>query len=74
MPRKLTHYKVSVLLRSAIIEGVNLVAAIAALVSGNINLLLYFAVGMLLFLFYRPSRDNFSQRYNVSAGEIAQIQ
>ena len=73
LPRKLNHYKISVLLRSAIIEGVNLVAAIAALVSGNINLLLYFAVGMLVFLYYRPSRDNFLQRYKVSAGEMGQI-
>ncbi len=73
LPRKLNHYKISVLLRSAIIEGVNLCAAIVALVGGNISYMLYFAVGLLVFLYYRPSKDAFINRYKISASETAQI-
>ena len=73
LPRKLMHYKTSVLLRSSILEGVNLFSVIAALVSHNISYLYYFVFGILVFLYFRPSFANFSTTYKLSASELGQI-
>lgn len=62
--QKLRHYKTTVLLRCTIIEGVNLFIALAALVTGNWLYILYFSVGLLIFLYFRPAKPAFQRLYN----------
>lgn len=56
---KLAQYRMTVILRSAMIEGANLFALIGTLLGGGTGYLMYFAVGLLAFLYLRPT-DNFA--------------
>ncbi len=57
--KKFSQYRVTVIRRLALIEGANLVAVVAALVTGNSFYLLYFLAGMVIFLFFRPAEREF---------------
>ena len=71
--QKLNHYRTSVLLRSAIIEAVNLFAIIAALILNNLSYLIYFGVGLLAYLYYRPTTQKFIDQYRLDGSETAQL-
>lgn len=73
LPQKLNHYRISVLLRSSIIEAVNLFSIIAALILNNLSYLVYFGVGILVYLYYRPSNQKFIDAYRLDAADAAQI-
>jgi len=70
---KAEHYRASVIIRSALMEGANLFAIIAALIDVNMTYLLYFAVGLLAFVYFRPSEAEFSRAYDLSAAEQEQL-
>ena len=63
---KLDHYRKRVLLRMGAIEGANLVVLVATMTSNDLNLLVYFLVGLLAFLYYRPSEKEFVRSYGLS--------
>ncbi len=71
--QKLNHYRVSVLLRSAIVEAVNLFSIIAALILNNLNYMIYFAVGILVYLYFKPSTQDFSDRYKLDGADMAKL-
>ncbi len=73
LPAKTDHYRSSVIIRSALMEGANLFAVIAALIDVNMTYLFYFAVGLLAFIYFRPSKDEFSSAYDLSAAEREQL-
>ena len=73
LPAKAAHYRNSVIIRSALMEGANFFAVIAALVDVNMTYLLYFAVGLLAFIYFRPSVGEFSRTYALSAAEREQL-
>lgn len=73
LKQKIEHYKTTVLVRSAILEGVNVFAVIAAFVSGNIGFLIYFIIGFLLFLYYWPTQGKFEDAYQITGSESAQL-
>lgn len=58
------HYKQRVILRLALLEGANLFAIVAYLITGKINFLLFFAVGLLLFYYFRPSEVEMERDYS----------
>lgn len=62
---KFNNYRTIVLLRSALIEGVNLFSLVLFLVENNATYLIFFGFGLLLFLYFRPSMDEFRQFYDV---------
>jgi hypothetical protein len=70
---KLQQYAIASLVRLAIVEGGNLLILIITLLSGNLNSLLFFALGMLVFLYFRPSRENFIMSFELSAEEQRQL-
>ncbi|NUN99183.1 MAG: hypothetical protein HUU01_01070 [Saprospiraceae bacterium] len=70
---KMQHYRLTVLLRSAMIEGGNIILLIVYLLSGRPIHLAWFAAGVLLFLYFRPSRDNFVRDYQLSLEEESQL-
>lgn len=56
------NYRSTVILRLALIEGANLFAIIAALISENSSLLLNFAVGLLVFIWFRPREEELESK------------
>lgn len=66
---KLTHYRTSVILRSAMLEAGNLFALTVAVISLNVLPVAFFLVGLLCFFFLRPSRDEFSKDYELNLEE-----
>lgn len=67
------HYRSSVIVRSALMEGANFFAIIAALITQNLVFLLYFAVGLLAFIYFRPSKDEFINQYDLTQEEIERM-
>jgi len=70
---KKMHYRTTVLLRSAMIEGGNIILLVAYLLSGRPIHLAWFAAGMLFFFFFRPSPGNFVRDYQLSFDEANQL-
>lgn len=68
---KLQHYRQRLIIRLAILEGANLVAIVAALLTGHLNYLLLFLIGLGLFIYYRPRADEFRRDYDLTAQEEA---
>ena len=71
---KMQHYRNAVILRSALIEGANFFALLAGLLTQNYTYLLYFAVGLLAFIYFRPSRQQFIDQYDLSAREKEELE
>lgn len=70
---KTGHYRTTIVIRSAIIEGGNIIMLIVYLLSGRPIHLIWFAVGMLLFLYFRPSHSNLVRNYQLSFEEESQL-
>ena len=66
---KIMHYRVSNIIRLAMTEGPNLLALVMVLLEGQTSYWLYFAAGILAFLYFRPSKDKFFSDYQLSASE-----
>lgn len=66
---KLAHYRTLVLLRSALIEGANLFCLVCLLLENNSTFLIFFGAGLLLFLYFRPSVNEFLQHYQLNGSE-----
>ena len=70
---KFGHYKVSNMIRWAIVEAANIIAVVAALVEQNTYYLLFFLIGMAGFVMFRPSMPGFLKEYKISLDEAKQI-
>lgn len=66
---KIGHYRTLVILRSALIEGANLFCLVVLLLENNSTFLIFFGAGLLLFLYFRPSVNEFLQHYQLSGAE-----
>ena len=66
---KLKHYRGSIILRSAMLEGANLICIIFYFLEQNYFFLLLFFVGFCAFLLVRPSEDNFKEIYRLTEDE-----
>lgn len=70
---KINHYRSTVILRSALIEGGNLFCLVVLLLENNSTYLFLFAAGLLVFLYFRPGLNEFTQHYALSGAEQAEI-
>lgn len=70
---KTQQYSITSIVRMAIVEGANLLILIITLLSGQVNSLLFFALGMLVFIYFRPSREDFVRSFELSAEEEGQL-
>jgi hypothetical protein len=71
---KLVHYRVSFLIRAAMIEGANLVALLFYFfIERNIVYLVLFALGIGAFVLIRPTVDRFAEDYQLSASEQSEL-
>jgi hypothetical protein len=66
---KLEHYRSAIILRSAVLEGVNLVCLIYYLLEQNYFFLLLFFIGLGAFLLIRPSEEMFREKYRLTEEE-----
>jgi len=73
LSEKTMHYRTTVLLRSAMIEGGNIILLVAYLLSGRPIHLAWFVAGMLLFFYFRPSPANLVRDYQLSFDEAKQL-
>lgn len=60
---QMEHYKRRVIVRSALMEGGNLVALVACLLTGNVPFFLFFAFGIAVFIYFRPTQNEMANDY-----------
>ncbi|NRB62637.1 MAG: hypothetical protein HRU40_06355 [Saprospiraceae bacterium] len=70
---KLAHYKNRVIIRSALIEGANLLILISAMLTGKMNFLLFFLLGFGMFILFYPRMSVFSQEYALTPDELKSL-
>lgn len=73
VPQILQHYHTTVMLRSAILEGCNLIVLTLALINGNLFFMLYFGIGMAAFLYFRPTVENLAKDYGLTPQQEAAL-
>ena len=66
---KLMHYHTSVLLRSAMVEAGNLFCLILALLENSLAPMLFFCVGLAVFLYFRPKSTEIIRLYQLNETE-----
>ncbi len=66
---KLEHYRSAIILRSAIMEGANLVCIMIFFLEQNYFFLLLFSIGLGVFLLVRPSEEMFREKYRLTEEE-----
>lgn len=69
LSNKLEHYRSSIILRSGLLEGANLVCIIFYFLEQNYFFLFLFFLGLGAFLLVRPSADNFREKYRLTEEE-----
>lgn len=72
--QKLAHYRTTVIMRSAALEAGNLFCLTLALLEQSLFPLLYFCLGLVVFLYFRPGLNDVLRSYSFSAQEIDQLQ
>ena len=60
---QLEHYRRRVIVRSALMEGGNLVALVACLITGKVPFFLFFAFGIAVFIYFRPTLTEMANDY-----------
>lgn len=73
LKQRMDHYRTTVVVRLAILEGANILSIIAYLLTNEYVYLVYFALGLGASLAFRPSRGQFQQRYLVSNRDMERI-
>ncbi len=71
---KLPHYRNLVIIRCAMVEGANLMALMLAFISGRGFFFLLFAAGLMAFLYFRPSKQEFARDYNLRPDEEGELE
>lgn len=73
LEQKMAHYRSTVIVRSALLEGANILSIVLALIQPSTMFLAFFGLGIVIFLYFRPSVDEFSQYYGLSAAEQSEL-
>lgn len=63
---KLTHYRMSCLFRWIMLEFANLLVIFIAFIERNTTILVYFTIGLLVFLTTRPTQERFENDYQIN--------
>ena len=66
---KVLHYRTTVIMRSAMLEAGNLFCLILALLEGTLTPILFFCLGLGLFLYFRPKVAELVQVYDMTEQE-----
>ena len=71
--KKIESYRISTIASAAVLEGGNLIAVIAVLLTGDYFFFLFFALGMIAFLMIRPSEKGLIKYGELSKEEAQQL-
>lgn len=71
---KLLHYRTSVIMRSAMMEAGNLFCLILAMLEGSLSPILFFCLGLGLFLYFRPQLAEVAQVYQMTEQERQELE
>lgn len=69
LSEKITHHRTTNIIRWAFIEGANFFALVVAMLEGTPFYLIYFGLGLLVFVFMRPTVNGFAKDYNLTLDE-----
>ena len=69
LTEKTLHYRVSNIIRWAVVEAGNLFVIVSVLLTGSTFFVLFFILGMAVFIVYRPTVKGFVNDYNLSTSE-----
>lgn len=72
LSEKMDHYRRYLIVQLALLEGANLLALVLSFLDNNPKSLLWFYLGLLVFLTLRPNRQKFQSDYNLSQSEMEQ--
>lgn len=70
---KVLHYRTTVIMRSAVVEAGNFFCILLALFERSLTPLLFFAIGMLVFLYFRPRLEEVTQLYQLTETEHQEL-
>lgn len=73
LDEKVGHYAQSALLRLAVMEGANLMVLVLMFVQNDLSYLMYFAIGLAGFLYFRPSQNQLINDYELNMAEQNEI-
>ena len=71
---KLLHYRTTVLLRSAMVEAGNMFCIVLALLEGSLMPLIFFCLGLGVFLYFRPKLDEVVRVYQMDEATRHQLE
>lgn len=70
----LLHYRTTVIMRSAMVEAGNLFCLVMAFLEGSLSPMLYFCLGLAVFLYFRPRVDEIATQYGLGDNERRQLE
>ena len=73
LQEQFNHYRTGSIISLALIEGANIVTVLFTFLGGNLNNLLYLAIGLLAMLYFRPNMIKFQQEYELTPEDDAQF-
>lgn len=71
---KVLHYRTTVIMRSAMLEAGNIFCLILALLEGSLAPILFFCLGLGLFLYYRPQVPELVRVYHMSEQDRQELE
>lgn len=71
---KVLHYRTTVILRCAVVEGGNLFCLVVALLTKSMIPILYFCLGLGIFLYFRPRLRELSELYDITGAEYQELE
>jgi hypothetical protein len=74
LKEKLFDYRTRVIIRSALTEGAALFAVVALLLTNNMIYAIYFGIGWLALVYFRPNAAELSNDYNLTTQEEQELQ
>ncbi|MCB0554882.1 MAG: hypothetical protein KDD02_15125 [Phaeodactylibacter sp.] len=73
LSEKVQHYRNASILRLALVEGANILIVSFAMLEANLSFLAFFAIGLLIFAYFRPGLDKLAQSYELNAQELGAL-
>jgi len=70
---KFRFYRNSVFLRLMLMESTNIFAIVIIIIEGKLYYSVYFLIGLMAFIYFRPSVLRFAEEYNLSEEEKKEI-
>ena len=71
---KVLHYRTTVVMRSAMVEAGNLFCIVLSILERSLTPLLIFALGLLVFLYFRPRVEEIATNYQLAGEERQKLE